>query len=116
MPSIFSVQLIVPVPVSPRDIPTATTPLTVAPSGGLVKIGRGPGDGPTVTCRITEAVEYLVRTPVGMRRALFWDPAFDRWRDDPQFQQVFTRIGAAEDYKVARATLARMMGEQAGKK
>src|SRR2546421_278954 len=34
-----------------------TRPLTVAPSGGLVKIGWGPGGGPTLTCRITEAVD-----------------------------------------------------------
>src|SRR5207237_9015861 len=58
------------VPPSPRDIPTVTTPLTVAPSGGFVKIGRGPGGGgpSAVTCRVAVAVDPVpsrtVRTSV----------------------------------------------------
>ena len=43
MPSIFSVQVIVPPPVSARSIPTVTMPLTVAPSAGLEMRGLGPG-------------------------------------------------------------------------
>jgi hypothetical protein len=40
-PSIVSVHTFVPVP--PPDMPTVTTPLTVAPSAGLVMRGLGPG-------------------------------------------------------------------------
>ena len=43
LPSIFSVQVPVPVLLSPRDMPTVTTPVTVAPSVGLVMSGLGPG-------------------------------------------------------------------------
>jgi hypothetical protein len=37
-----------------------------------------------------------------------WDP----WREDPRFEQLMAHLGRAEEYKVARATLARMQQEQ----
>ncbi len=66
--------------------------------------------------RFDEALPFLERTPVTPTRWLYWDPIWDQWRDDPRFLQLLVKLGRAEEYKVARETLARMLKEQAGKK
>jgi len=64
--------------------------------------------------RWDEAMPYLERTPRGIQSLFFWNPVWDRWRDDPRFLRLMEKIGCMEEYKVARATLARM--QQAAKK
>jgi hypothetical protein len=41
---------------------------------------------------------------------------FDPYRDDPRFQQILVKLNCVEEYKVARATLTRLLKEQPGKK
>ena len=66
--------------------------------------------------RWDEAKPYLERTPPGMCEIFFWNPMWDRWRDDPRFLGLLEKLGCMTEYKVARATLARMLKEQAAKK
>jgi TolB-like protein/Tfp pilus assembly protein PilF len=66
--------------------------------------------------RWDEARPYLERTPPGLVSMYFWNPIWDRWRDDPRFGQLMVKLNCAEPYKVARATLARMQREQGAKK
>jgi Tfp pilus assembly protein PilF len=71
-----------------------------------------------VVGRSDEGFAVLEKTPVfgGHSRWLFWDPEFDPVRDDPRFQRLLERLNSAENYKVARETLARMLKEQAAAK
>ncbi len=66
--------------------------------------------------RFDEALPYLTRTPSSLVRTLYWEPMWDPWREDPRFKQLIVKLGRAEEYKVARATLARMRQEQEAKK
>ena len=66
--------------------------------------------------RIDEALPLLEQTPFVLRREFYWGTMFDPWRDDPRFQKLMAKFGYAEEYKVARATLARMLREQAAAK
>jgi tetratricopeptide (TPR) repeat protein len=66
--------------------------------------------------RWDEAAPYLERTPKGIVSLFFWNPIWDRWRDDPRFQRLMEKIGCMAEYKVARETLARMLKEQEAKK
>jgi tetratricopeptide (TPR) repeat protein len=66
--------------------------------------------------RFDDALEHLTHTPVIARRSLYWAPLWDPFREDPRFQQLLAKLGCAEEYKVARETLARLLKEQAGKK
>lgn len=66
--------------------------------------------------RFDEALPFLERTPSSVRRRLYWDPIWDPWRDDPRFQQLMVKLGCVEEYKLARATLARMLTAPAAKK
>jgi tetratricopeptide (TPR) repeat protein len=61
--------------------------------------------------RFGEALPYLERMPSNVRRRLYWDAIWDPWRDDPRFQQLLVKLGCVEEYKVARATLERMLKE-----
>ncbi len=61
--------------------------------------------------RFEEALPHLARTLVTPGRGFFWDPLWDRWRDDPRFHRLLARLGRTEDYTVARATLARLRAE-----
>ena len=65
--------------------------------------------------RFNEALPFLSHTPSVMVRHIYWDTMWDSWRTDPRFIQLMTGMGRAEEYKVARATLARMQQEAAGK-
>jgi TolB-like protein len=62
--------------------------------------------------RWDEATPYLERTPRGMCEIFYWNPLWDRWRDDPRFGRLLTKLNCGEEYKVARATLARMQQTQ----
>lgn len=66
--------------------------------------------------RYDEGFPILERTPVHAFARYFWYPLLDPIRDDPRFQQLLMKLGCTEEYKVARATLARMRREQAAKK
>jgi len=66
--------------------------------------------------RWDEAMPYLERTPPGMCEIFFWNPMWDRWREDPRFTRLLEKLGCIEEYKVARATQARMLKEQEAKK
>ncbi len=62
--------------------------------------------------RFDEAlVAYGSRTRLRYSPELFWDTRFDPIRDDARFQQLLVKLGCVEEYKVARATLARMLAE-----
>ena len=65
--------------------------------------------------RWDEAAPFLERTPIGMCEIYFWNPVWDHWRDDPRFGRLLEKLHCTEEYKVARATLARMQVEAAGK-
>ena len=58
--------------------------------------------------RFDEALPFLERTPTQPIRYLYWDERWDPWREDPRFLQLMAKLGRAEEYKVARATLARL--------
>ena len=60
--------------------------------------------------RWDEAMPYLERTPPGMCEIFFWNPMWDRWREDPRFGRLLAKLNCTEEYKVARATLVRMQG------
>jgi adenylate cyclase len=66
--------------------------------------------------RFAEALPYLERTPVVFRRNLFWSQNWNEWRDDSRFLQLMVKLGCANEYKVARETLSRMLKEQDTKK
>jgi TolB-like protein/Tfp pilus assembly protein PilF len=66
--------------------------------------------------RFAEALPYLERLPVVFRRNLFWSQNWDEWRDDPRFPQLLAKLGCADEYKVARQTLSRMLRERATSK
>ena len=66
--------------------------------------------------RFDEALPFLERTPTVSLPALVWDPMWDPWRSDPRFEKLFEKLNFTEPYKVGRATLARMLAEQAAKK
>jgi tetratricopeptide (TPR) repeat protein len=61
--------------------------------------------------RFDEALPHLERSGVMTRRNLFWDPVFDRFRDDPRFPQLMVKLGCAVEYKTARETLQRMQAK-----
>jgi tetratricopeptide (TPR) repeat protein len=66
--------------------------------------------------RTEEALPLLKAFPPGTKDRLYWSPIFDPVREDPRFLRKVEELGVAAEYKVARATLARMLKEQAGKK
>jgi TolB-like protein/Flp pilus assembly protein TadD len=65
--------------------------------------------------RWDEAMPYLERTPPGLYSIYFWNPLWDRWREDPRFGQLLVKLNCVEEYKVARATLKRMQQETVAK-
>ena len=62
--------------------------------------------------RFNEALPFLQHTPSVMVRHIYWDTMWDPWREDPRFLQLMAGFGRTEEYKVARATLARMQEER----
>jgi TolB-like protein/Tfp pilus assembly protein PilF len=65
--------------------------------------------------RFDEALPFLQHTQSIIVRQIYWDSLWDPWREDPRFLQLMAHLGRAEEYQVARATLARMQAERAGK-
>lgn len=63
--------------------------------------------------RFGDALPYLERSGLMTQWSLFWAPMWDPFRDDPRFLQLLAKLGCAEEYKIARETLARMLKEQA---
>ncbi len=59
-----------------------------------------------------EALPYLGRTPPVIRRRLYWDPMWDRWREDPRFTQLMKQLGCLEEYNFARRALATISAQQ----
>ncbi len=66
--------------------------------------------------RTEEALPLLKPFPPGSQDRLYWSPIFDPVREDPRFLRKVEELGVAAEYKVARATLARMLKEQEAKK
>jgi tetratricopeptide (TPR) repeat protein len=65
--------------------------------------------------RFEEALPFLAQTPPLVNRAIYWQTMFDPYRDDPRFQQLLVKLNCVEEYKTARATLARMLKEETKK-
>ncbi len=65
-----------------------------------------------------QALALIERAPNTMTMAqyLFWHPIFDAIREQARFQQLLVKIGRADQYQVARETLARMLKDQANTK
>ena len=61
--------------------------------------------------RWDEACAAFEAAPPRLSDGIAWHPMCDPVRDEPRFQQMIVKIGLAEEYKVARATLARMQAE-----
>ena len=51
------------------------------------------------------------RTRLRFSGDIFWYNQLDPIREDPRFQELLGKLGNADEYKVARATLARMLAE-----
>ncbi|MBI2813053.1 MAG: TIR domain-containing protein [Opitutae bacterium] len=66
--------------------------------------------------RFREGLPQLASMPVIAQNRIYWHPMFDPVRDTPEFRQLLVKLGCVEEYKVARATLARMQQEQEAKK
>ncbi len=66
--------------------------------------------------RWAEAEPYLERTPVAQQAVFYWNPVWDRWREDPRFQRLLEKLGRANEYGVARETLARLLRGQVATK
>jgi len=66
--------------------------------------------------RFDEALPFLQHTPPMVGWRIYSDTMWDPWRDDPRFLQLIVSLGRAEEYKVARVTLERMLKEQEAKK
>ena len=65
--------------------------------------------------RWDEAEPYLEATPPGtVASTYFWNPLWDRWRDDPRFIRLLGKLHALEEYRVARERLARMQPGSGG--
>jgi TolB-like protein/Flp pilus assembly protein TadD len=62
--------------------------------------------------RFEEALSGMGTTPTTAFSRVYWHPMWDPCRNDPRFQQLLVKLGCAEEYKVARETLARMRREQ----
>ncbi len=58
--------------------------------------------------RFEDALPFLERIPSMVVQALFWNTTWDPWREDPRFLQLMVKLGRANEYAVARETLARM--------
>ncbi len=61
-------------------------------------------------------MELLEKTPTIFRGQLYWDPVFDSVRDTPRFDRLMAKLGCTEEYRVARATLARLVQESGAKR
>ncbi len=66
--------------------------------------------------RFAEALPFLERSPVLIRRNFFWGGNWDEWRSDPRFLQLMEKLGCANEYTVARQTLSRMLKERSAAK
>jgi TolB-like protein len=66
--------------------------------------------------RLDEAFPLLAKTPPAGVQIMFWNDFFESVRADPRFQDLMAKLGCAEEYKVARETLARMLKERTEKK
>jgi TolB-like protein/Flp pilus assembly protein TadD len=60
-----------------------------------------------------QALALIERAPntVTIAQYLFWHSMFDAIREQPRFQQLLVKLGRADQYQVARETLARMLKE-----
>ena len=66
--------------------------------------------------KFAEGLSQLEHMPDIVQSRLYWHPMLDSVRDTPAFQQLMVKFNCVEEYKVARATLTRMLKEQAAKK
>jgi len=66
--------------------------------------------------RFAEGVPALDNAPAILQGRMSWIPMFDAVRETPAYQQLLVRLNCVAEDKVARATLARMLQEQATNK
>jgi len=62
-----------------------------------------------------DALPFLEQIPPTMWYILYWHPTWDRWRDEPRFQQLVAKLGCNTEYQAARASLARIQSNGGGK-
>lgn len=58
--------------------------------------------------RFGEALPFLEWTPSSVRRRLYWDPIWDRWREDPRFRELMEKLGSTAEYRTAREEWTRL--------
>jgi TolB-like protein/Flp pilus assembly protein TadD len=58
--------------------------------------------------RFDEALPAMGSIPTIALARVYWHPMWDPFRNDPRFLQLLVKLGCADEYKAARATLARM--------
>ena len=59
--------------------------------------------------RWEEALPLLEKMPRWILSFVYWHPIFDSFRDDPRFRQLLVKLGCADEYEIAQATLKRML-------
>ena len=62
--------------------------------------------------QLEKAYALLEKTPPIFMQQIYWEPVFDPFRGTPRFQQLLAKLGCVEEYKIARATQARILKEQ----
>ncbi len=85
--------------------------LRALPPGGYIR-----GMVLTALGRFDNALPCLETAPLTHFENFYFSPLWDSVRDDPRFQQLMVKLGCAAEYKVARATIARMLKERKEKK
>ena len=63
-----------------------------------------------------EGLGELAHIPDIVQSRLYWHPMLESIHDTPQFRQLLEKLNAVAEFKVARATLARMLAEPAAGK
>ncbi len=69
-------------------------------AGGILLVLRGD---------IERGLPQLEKTPTIFQQQLYWDPVLDPVRDTAWFRQLMETLGCAAEYRVARATLERLL-------
>jgi hypothetical protein len=63
-----------------------------------------------------EGLRELAHIPDIVQSRLYWHPMLASVHDTPEFRQLLEKFNSVTEFKVARATLARMLKEQEAKK
>ena len=63
----------------------------------------------------TEGLRELAHIPDIVQSRLYWHPMLEPVHETPQFRQLLEKFNSVEEFKIGRATLARMLKEQGAK-